>query len=202
MNPSLEVFLKKAKITCPNFPDVVTKENVNIPYHKISILDSALLYGNTEVASVLIQMGAKVQSKSILRLCNYKFLEPILEMGIVTPDQTRECYQSNSPGGDRCILFVDYGIPAPRSWAYYVRLESTGRLERYTTLSEARVQECRKALLALLRCCNQSSSHIKGGFAGRAAFGALRSMMIQIATQVWRLKGGEGVGPRAHGWIL
>lgn len=51
-----------------------------------------------------------------------------------------------------------------------------------------RVAECRKTLLALLFVCKVSP------------FRPVVEILLCIATQVWRLKGGEGVGPRAKEW--
>lgn len=78
-------------------------------------------------------------------------------------------------------------------------------VKEFDATLKKRVQECRKALLALLWCCKCSNLRrqrpLWGGaaFGGRAGFAAVRGVIFQMATQVWRLKGGEGCGPRAGG---
>lgn len=88
-------------------------------------------------------------------------------------------------------LLMDYGsnMGAPYN-----------RRHNYILLVKYRIAECRRALLALLSACDTSKLHNRGPFGGGAGFAALRGIMIQIASQAWAMRGGEGCGPRGHLW--
>lgn len=94
-------------------------------------------------------------------------------------------------------LLMDYGsnMGAP----YDIKLH---RSTNYMLFVKEAIAECRRALLALLSACNASKLHNRGGFAPKGAFGALRGIMIQIASQAWAMRGGEGCGARAHKWKI
>lgn len=88
-------------------------------------------------------------------------------------------------------LLMDYGsnMGAPYN-----------RRNNYILLVKHRIAECRNSLLALLSACDTSKLHNRGPFGGGAGFAALRGIMIQIASQAWAMRGGEGCGARAHLW--
>lgn len=182
----------KAEFVLYLFPEEITRENVNnnIPHHscyKITILALACAFDKRveeceEFLSALLSLGAVITHDCFVDSRRYKFL---LEAGADPNvcDATKRpliihCIATSQY--DLCRLLIDYGANSPERGGYF---------PTYASISNHRVSECRQALLALLRACNQSSSPLRG-------------MMIQIATQVWRMKGGDGCGARGHNWDI
>lgn len=66
------------------------------------------------------------------------------------------------------------------------------RAKSYSAIVQKRIFSCRQSLLALLSACTASKLHNRGGFAPKGAFGALKDVMIQMASQSWAMRGGEG----------
>lgn len=198
-------------------PNVVTKENVNEScgswFGNRTLLELALDYIETKqtIIPFLINLGANITPNCIL---NKDYGPVFLDLGMnpnipystdspemMSVFETHILFMKNISLGN---MLIDYGGKPTGGWAHF-KVQYFGLLGRgdkvisyqaYSLLSDRRVQECRKSLLALLSACTNSSSHTKG------PFGALRGVMIQIASQVWAMRGGEGCGPRGHTWIL
>jgi hypothetical protein len=83
-------------------------------------------------------------------------------------------------------ILIDYGIPFPVNTNIKDDIFYTAA-KNYSLLSNRRAQACRQALLALIRVC-------KGNLRG------LRSVILEIAKQVWSQRGPKGCGPRGHLW--
>lgn len=137
-----------------------------------------------EFLSALLSLGAVITHNCFVDPWQYKFLlEAGADPNVCDDTKTQlitHCIVTSKY--DLCRLLIDYGANSPEKNDYF---------STYASISNHRVSECRQALLALLRVCNQSSS----------PFGAaLRCVMIQMATQVWRMKGGDGCGARGHKW--
>jgi hypothetical protein len=188
-----------------NVPDIVTKENVNeliqIWGGQMTLLKIATNYDYTreKVIPQLLELGATITYNLIL---NSSLQRYFLEMGA---DVNQLC-----PSG-LCVLdyiivggsfregtdLIDYNAKPKNLYLSYLTddfdLRSKDRavkLHEYSLLSDKRVQECRKALLALIRVCKGSKS-LRG----------LKGVILEMAKQVWSIRGPTG-GPRGHLWIL
>lgn len=154
-------------------------------------------YGCTEeIVKKILSLKPIVVYKS-LRYCRYEFYELLLEYGIDVhmhdEDGNRffDTFSKMYPPLRACFLFVDYGAKLSNGNEIMSKTFS-----EYVSISNKRVSLCRKALLALLCACNVSL------FPMGRAFGALNGIISQMTSQVWRMRGGEGCGPRAHLWNL
>lgn len=207
---SVESFLKfiKGSFHITN----ITKENVNnyikcpkgvLPSFTclIEMITPDYVYYKY-VFPYFLSLGVTITNRSFLG-CDHVYIRPLLEYGFDTNRIISPCLRI----GRDIFLLIDFGAKIPDWTKTEVEHYKIEEIEAYASLSDRRVQECRKALLTLLRACTESSSYSKGPFGGGAAFGggagfaALRDMMIQMTYQVWRIRGGEGCGPRGHKWI-
>lgn len=173
----------------------ITAENVNerILWRDKNEVNWLLLavswYGCTkEIVEKILSLKPIVVYKS-LRYCRYEFYELLLDYGVDVHMQDEDgnrffdTFSKMYPPLRTCFLFVDYGAKLSKG----NEIMSKTFLE-YVSISNRRVSLCRKALFALLCVCNISS------------FRALREILLCVANQAWRLKSGEGCGPRAHKW--
>lgn len=192
MNSALEGFLKVVKTRYAfKFPDYITRENVNVTSGGCTILDVAVNYGDANVVKILIGMGAIFYAIDTYRTCNDSCFEIILELGIDYRQVADLFHNVGLATSKRKVeLLIDYGIRAPVLWHHNVVVEDVKRIERYTTLSNTRVQECKTCLLAKSYVCSISK------------FRALREILLCAVRQTWAMLGGKGCGPRAHGWIF
>lgn len=90
-------------------------------------------------------------------------------------------------------VLLDLGANVPLkpvigTFGYAQCLKTWEHAKHYNDIVQKRIFLCRKTLLALLSACKQS------------LFRPLRDGMIQLASQAWAMRGGEGVGPRGHLW--
>lgn len=189
-------------------PHVITKKNVNDIIHgntfKTRLMEITTLHYNNYkyVFPYIMSLEAIITAQSFVA-CEGVYVRPLLEYGYNPAYMIRPCLGI----GRDIFLLIDFGAKIPEWTKTEVEHYKIEEIEAYASLSDRRVQECRKALLALLWCCGGDLSLTKGpfgggaGFAGRAAFGALRGIIVQMTIQVWRLRGGEGCGPRGHKWI-
>lgn len=204
---SLEGLLERLKIRFPSvttLPSKITKENVNDVLYNISnnettIIDLTIIFGikfqepiNIEVRS-LLSLGANVSPYSLAFCPNY-VLDLFFEFGA---DPNMKAGQSNCylieflEGHVRinsCTLCIDYGAKIPKDWDER-RNKLRDELIEYSLLSNRRVQECKRCLLAIAYVCNISP------------FRPVGEILLSAARQVWAMRGGEGVGPRGHNWI-
>ena len=203
----LEGWIKHLKQTLgSNVPDVVTKENVNEliqlqDHDRRTLLQMAVnsSYTNKRMISQLVELGAIITCDLLFSSSLRRYF---LEMGA---DVNQIC-----PSG-LCVLdyvivganlregmdLIDYGAKPKDPYLYYLvddfdprTKDRAIKLHEYSLLSDKHGQVCRKALLTLIRVCKGSKS-LRG----------LKDVILEIAKQVWRLRGGEGVGPRGHLWI-
>lgn len=217
----LEGFLKHLKRAynpiwgpCP-IPNVVTRENVNQSYESIyenrTLLELAVddFYTFKNVIPILLSLGATIKCSCLLDKDAATYF---LDLGAnpnmpfnssMTPFNLFETYVLFATDISLGNILIDYGGKPTGGWSRFISqnqqaIFSTRIINygRYAILSNRRVDECRKALLALLRICDNNSSYTKG------PFGALRGVMIQMASQVWAMRGGEGCGARGHKWVI
>jgi hypothetical protein len=174
-------------------PDEITRENVNTTLrytdgYETTILELACRYDKyiekcEEFLSTLLSLGAVITYNCFIDPPRYKFLlEAGADPNICDPAGSsliRNCLKTSKY--DLCRLFIDYGAKSP---------EKKGYFPTYASISNHRVFQCRKALLALIRTCKRSK------------FPALRGIMLCLAKQVWRLRGGDGCGARGHKWDI
>lgn len=190
MNSTLEGFLKIVKNRYAfKFPDVVTKENINIPRGGYYILDLAIANNYKNASKILIQMGGKTNLQNIVR-CNPDLLTCVLESGANT-NHTLDFEDFITWGPIEGLLLIDYNVkPPPSSPIIREQFETpTKVIEQYVLLSNARARECKKCLLTISYACTISP------------FRALREILLCAARQVWVMKGVEGCGPRGHLWL-
>lgn len=169
----------------------ITKENVNNTFNSSGrrIIDYAVIYEDLYESYIpwLLLLGATVNATTLYST-HQNHVKFVLEAGldVTTVSIERAAVHFHEYN---LYLLINWGVKLPSKFIHFpYNAPGPVALKEYASLSNARVQECRKALLALLRICNQS------------VFRPLRDGMIQMATQVWRFKGGEGVGPRSHKW--
>lgn len=189
MNPALEVFLNNVdKMTGHKFPHEITNENINIPRGGYYILDLAIANNYKNASKMLIQMGGKTNLQNIVK-CNPELLACVLESGANT-HHALDLEDFIVQGPIVCLLLIDYNVkPPPSSPIIREQFETpTKAIEQYALLSNARARECKKRLLTILYVCKVSP------------FRPVVEILLCAARQVWAMKGGEGCGPRAHGW--
>lgn len=172
----------------------ITKENVNNTFRGSGkrIIDYAVVYDDLYEKYIpwLLSLGATVNATT-LYTADQNHVKFILEEGLDVRTVCFETAVTHFQKEDNIFLLVDWGVTVPSKFIIFDNdLEGPNELRAYASLSNARVQECRKYLLALLWYCKLSNLH------------PLWGVILQMATQVWRLKGSEGVGPRGHEWVL
>jgi hypothetical protein len=181
----------------------VTRENVNDPFNTNQFGGLTLLevcVGQNccfEKGAVawLLSMGAEITEEALL-LCTHadmNKLEYLLERSgegkkMTTLIERTICRWCSVI---RVCLLIDYGTPCPLK---FTRLSEDSELLRrtraYKHLSNSRVATSRKSLCALLWCSRNG------------LFPALRGIIVSLARSAWAQRGGEGCGPRGHGWLI
>lgn len=206
----MEGFIKYLKSNFINCPDEITIDNVHIKlcsaHHNLtsSFLKESLKGCYLEITKWLLTLQPSVGYFEIVSCLNLDYLKLLLEANVdlngsamIGMNHVMNFFNGHHQKIKFFEMLVDYG-----SNTFYMDISHTKEHYEYAAIVKRRVSECRKAILALLRCCMASSSYKKAGRAAFGPFGSLRDVMIQMATQVWGLRGGEGVGPRGHVWFL
>lgn len=210
----LEGFLKHLKRAynpiwgpCP-IPDVVTRENVNQSYESIyenrTLLELAFDDFSTfkSVIPILLSLGATIKCRCLF---NKDTATYFLDLGTnpnmpfnssMTPFNLFETYVLFATDISLGNILIDYGGKPIGGWSRFIGQNQQATFStriinyrRYATLSNRRVQECRKALLAILFACNISS------------FRPVVEILLSAARQTWAMRGGEGCGPRGWLWV-
>jgi hypothetical protein len=131
----------------------------------------------------LLSLGAEITCETLC-MTHPNHVEWILER---IPDTKIISLERCALSFDVCFLhiLIDWGVKVPIRFTHFHN-DAPGPLElrHYASLSDLRVQECRKALLALIRLCDRR----------------LRGVILCIAKQVWASRGPDGCGPRGHLW--
>lgn len=197
----MEGFLEFLRKKCPGitFPNEITKDNINMTITSIifeySFLQLAIKFEYFEAVRHLIELGARFTSVCATQISSVEIASKLIDCGIDLTYCGFEYYITDISWTSLGYFVLDNGLNFSNDCIYYYL---DGRVEKfkqyYDTQVLPRISSCRKALLALLWSCKHGSSH------GKGPFGALRNMMIQMATQVWCMRGGEGCGPRGHLW--
>lgn len=137
-------------------------------------------FGDAKMIRLFVDYGADIfainhSGKSVIQcaLSSYDFatVEVLLDLGAKVPTK-----------------------PEIGTFGYAQCLETWEHAKDYNDIVQKRISSCRKTLLALLSACNASKLH------NGAAFGGLKDIMIQMASQAWAMRGGEGCGARGHLW--
>jgi hypothetical protein len=195
----MEVFLRYIKRKHINCPDVITRDNVNMKLYSDlfegdedpegwTFLEEAVYIHDTETTSWLLNLNATISYFELSNCQVPSLLNLLLEAG-----GNPNCYNGEFIINDRrrlryhwfCEMLIDYGSDTSNMVISHLR----GSFD-YVNLSNHRVQVCRQTLLGLIRVC-KGSKYLRG----------LRGVILEIAKQVWAMRGGEGCGPRGKRWV-
>ena len=185
--------LQNANIT------TITRENVNDPicngFNNPKTLLEFCVSRNCcfeeGVITWLLSMGAKPTENTIIECIN-DALKIMLEHSSNVNDMKDLIFRDSRfyTDIDRICLFIDYGAPCPTE---FLRPKDDAptiqKIRFYERLSNSHVATSRKSLCALLWCSKRS-------------FIPLRGIILELARSAWAKKGGEGCGPRGHGWLI
>lgn len=189
-------------------PVQFTKDNINEKWYRAEFTDKDRSWTLLELVSAynlktfdesaviieILELGGQITNRVLAQL-NPKYYKILLEYGF-NPDcniydkiPLLDSALSKYASIEEVCLLVDYGAKIPKRWDHIINSPIIRQVEEYASLSDKRVQECKKCMLAMIHACNVSD------------FRALREILLYAARQVWRLRGGEGCGPRGHQWI-
>lgn len=188
----------------PRVPKVITSENINNPIRGSTSLFSAptvltiAVQGNYKATVIeLLKLKPDITYETLVCCNNYDMLNLLLDYDpeAIHYSSILDCESIiNSWLACDCFWFfkclVDYGMPM---WALHSKHRDDEKA--YISLVKCRIDMCRKSMLTLLWCCNSEL------FPPKRAFGALKGIIVQMTTQAWVMRGGEGCGARGHLWI-
>lgn len=204
----MEGFLQRLKLQYNNikFPNSITNENVNLVLwedRKLhTFFELAIRHSEYKLFPILISLGALFTGCCMSSISSVRVAKALFKYGIDLTKYDVGFFVGPFYTHKLGFFLIDMGCLKPY---YNFRTHHKETLKRlvhyYNNQVLPRISSCRQSLLALLWCCTQRSSHGKGPFGGGAGFAALSNMMIQMATQVWCMRGGDGCGPRGHLWI-
>ena len=195
--------VKAASVSFEECPPVFTKENINTPCVKYSLLREKLraleclvyvFVDARDIVKYALDLGAEITEMvtNISKPIYYKILfeagvdpnhivaghTPLIQLAFIHRSATLE----------EIRVIIDYGGTMPKRWNPRDEARMLPYLEQYALLSDSRVATSRKSLCALLWCSKRS-------------FIPLRGIILELAKQAWAQKGGEGCGPRGHEWV-
>jgi hypothetical protein len=186
----MEDFFNAIRSFYPNVPAKITSENVNTTFDNINILDYAINKNLQHIVLELLKFNPRIGYYNLTACRRVEMLKILLEydpdasncIDPRTTDHILDSYFAADPVISEMLL--DYG-----SNYYWIRNGTLYRNNDYILLVKHRISSCRQALLALIRVCRRSKLR------------PLRGVILEIATQAWAMRGGEGCGARAHKWI-
>jgi hypothetical protein len=193
-----------------NYPIQFTKDNINEQVyfaHRDSnwtVLECVIQFDSdyTDIVREILELGGTITQLSVLK-AHPQYYKLLLEFGLdanyLVHDKPKTCLLQQALNEyakfEDMSCLIDYGAKIPNRWERIINAPLLRQVEKYALLSNHRASSCRQALLALIRVCKHSRLRP----AQRPLWG-LRGVILEIAKQVWRMRGGEGCGARAHNW--
>ena len=194
----LNEYIEKLRQLRFDVPNEITRDNVNKVYANTnSTLLGMVLRSEEHFEKTILIMDYLLSLGATLYPIDVVFSKPdvlcyLLDKGY---DPNTELYSSTilhySIRAFRIktpIILIDYGALLEKKRPTFYTIDINKYVD-YTTLSDSRVATSRKSLCALLWCSRNG------------LFPALRGIILELARSAWAQKGGEGCGPRGHGWV-